>query len=205
MVALGRAAVAVFAICALSSAARADDDPAQARQHFEEGSKLYDLGQYLEAAHEYEIAYKFKADPALLFNIGQAYRLGGDKAAAIRAYRGFLRRAPEDSPNRPEVESQIATLQKLVDEEKRSTTSPPVGTLPPTTSEPPKTATTPPPNLVAVERPAPPPHRPLYKRWWFWTAIGGGVAAAAVVGVAVAYSTPKDAPLPAGATTLVFP
>jgi len=198
------AAVVILALCALPLSARADDDPAQARQHFEEGSKLYDLGQYLDAAHQYEIAYKYKADPALLFNIGQAYRLGGDKAAAIRAYRGFLRRAPEDSPNRAEVEKQIDTLQKLVDEEKRSTASPPVGTMPPTTNLPP--ATTPPttqPNLVAVEHPA--PRKPIYKRWWLWTAVAGVAVVGVGVGLAVAFTTPKDAPLPAGATTLVFP
>ena len=54
------------------------DDAKLARQHFEDGSRLYDLGKFRDAAREYEEAYKYKPDPALLFNIGQAYRAAGD-------------------------------------------------------------------------------------------------------------------------------
>src|SRR4051812_5182285 len=91
------------------------DSADQARQHFQKGTTYYDLGQYREAAREYEDAYKAKSDPALLFNIGQAYRAAGDAPAALRSYKAFLRRSP-DARNREEVETQIARLQRIIDD-----------------------------------------------------------------------------------------
>src|SRR5262249_54432332 len=79
------------------------DQVSEARDHYERGTTLYDLGKYIDAAHEYEAAFNLKSDAALLFNLGQAYRLGGDIASAVRAYRAYLRRLP-DAPNRNEVE-----------------------------------------------------------------------------------------------------
>src|SRR5262245_40948896 len=107
-----------------------------AKQHYERGSTLYDVGQYREAAREYEEAYKLKSDPALLFNMGQAYRLGGDNVAALRAYKSYLRRSPEAS-NRRDVEAYIVKLQKLIDEQQATSTGPPTGTLTPQ-DQPPK-------------------------------------------------------------------
>src|SRR5262245_2800841 len=88
-------------------------DGPTARQHFEQGSRLYDLQRFHEAAHEYEAAYELHPDPALLFNIGQAYRLGNEPDRALLAFRSYLRRVP-DAPNRTEVEARIAQLQELV-------------------------------------------------------------------------------------------
>jgi len=116
------------------STARAQDDVAAAREHFAKGTRAFDLGQYDEAAKEYEAAYKAKDDPALLFNIGQAYRQLGEKVAAVRAYKGYLRRMP-DAPNRAVVEARIAELSHAIEEEKRkSPSSPPVA--PPTEATP---------------------------------------------------------------------
>src|SRR5262245_49390539 len=73
--------------------ARADEttELSSAREHYRMAAKLYDLGRYLEAAKEYEAAYLAKEDTAFLFNMAQAYRLGGDYANALRAYRAFRR------------------------------------------------------------------------------------------------------------------
>src|ERR1700748_3457297 len=71
------------------------DNVGVARDHYREGTKLFDIGHYLEAAREYEKAYEAKEDPALLFNIGQAYRGAGDYTDAIRAFRSFVRRSPD--------------------------------------------------------------------------------------------------------------
>lgn len=87
------------AIVGLAGAARADDVLA-AREHFERGTRLYDLGQYADAAREYEAAYKAKDDPALLFNCGQAYRGAGEPEKAVTFFKSFLRRMP-DAPNVP--------------------------------------------------------------------------------------------------------
>src|SRR3954470_6417413 len=117
---ISRALITLILLCNLARA----DDPQQAREHFDKGSRLYDIGQYKDAAREYEEAYKLKADPSLLFNMGQAYRLGGFYEDALRSYRSFLRRATK-VVHRAEVEEHIAALQRLVEEQKRASSKPP--------------------------------------------------------------------------------
>jgi tetratricopeptide (TPR) repeat protein len=89
-----KALVVLLGLFVIHGAAAADETANAARDHFKKGTKAYDLGRYLEAAHEYEAAYELKDDPALLFNIAQAYRLGGDSVDAIRAYKSFVERRP---------------------------------------------------------------------------------------------------------------
>lgn len=178
----------IFTIGGSSSA----DDARAARQHFDDGSKLYDLGKFRQAAHEYEEAYQAKPDPALLFNIGQAYRAAGDATEAITAYKAYLRHVPE-ARNRADVEAHLARLQRTLDEQRAAA---------PTTASPPATTTMTTPTLVAAP-PTVTARPPLYKRWWLWTAVGG-VAAGVIVGLAVAYSLPKDAPAPSGAFPVSF-
>ncbi len=92
--------------------ARADargDARAAAKSHFERGSVLFDLQRYDEAAAEYEAAYEAKPDPALLYNLGQSYRLAGKYERALRAYQNFLRHMPQ-SPQRADVEKRIEEL-----------------------------------------------------------------------------------------------
>src|SRR5438094_10470400 len=91
----GAAALALVLACVRAAAAPVDDRRAAARIHFTEGSKFYDTGRYLDAAAEYERAFLLVDDPSLLFNMGQAYRLGGDAARALRSYRAYLRRVPD--------------------------------------------------------------------------------------------------------------
>ena len=157
------------------------DDARAARKHFEDGSKLYDLGKFAEAAHEYELAYQAKADPALLFNIGQAYRGAGEAQPALNAYKAYLRRVP-DAPNRAAVEGYIGKLEQQVAEQNAPKPAPEPTVTP--------TAT---PAIVAA---APPPKKtPVYKKWWLWTTVGAVVVAGVVVGAVVA-TTPKDASSP---------
>src|SRR4051794_19974635 len=108
-----RWAVSLLLVSALLVQARpaGADASQEARTRFEKGTTLYDLGQYLDAAHEYEEAYKLRNSPPLLFNIGQAYRLAGEHAKALRAYRSYLRRVP-DASNRAEVTGYIALCEK---------------------------------------------------------------------------------------------
>lgn len=185
------------------------DDAANARSKYEEGTTLYDLGRYAEAAHAYEEAFRLKNDAALLFNIGQAYRLGNDYASALRAYRSFLRRVP-DARNRPDVEKHIATLQALIEAQKQPTPgAEPYGPVtepkPLPTPLPPPTLTAPTPQPVALAAtPAPVHDKPIYKKWWLWTVVGV-VVAGAVVGGVVAAELPKNAARPAGASAVTFP
>lgn len=193
---LGGFAAFMFLFC-VAAAARADN-PALARQHFERGSTLYDLGQFHQAAKEYEEAYKNKSDPVLLFNIGQAYRFAGENADALLAYRAYLRRLP-DAANRQEVEARIARLQQLVDAQKASAPPPAPKPAPTTVARPAAPAAA---VSTSAARPAEKP--PLYKRWWLWTAVAGAAVVAVGVGLAIAYSVPKDAPAPPGAVGVMF-
>lgn len=165
------------------------EDVKGARRHFDKGTKLYDLGKYDEAAVEYEEAYKLKADPALLFNIGQAYRASGKISDALTAYKSYLRKVP-DAPNRADVEGHIATLQHTLDEQSRPAPVP----LPVPEISPPPAASPGAADLTVSA--TPPAHRtPVYKKWWLWTAVGGVVVAGVLTGVLVA-TVPKNASSP---------
>jgi hypothetical protein len=117
-----------MAVLCIVAPAHAEDVNA-AREHYRKGTTLFDLQKFGEAAHEYELAYEAKDDPALLFNIAQSYRLAGDSQRALGAYKAYLRRVPHPS-NSDEVYKRIAELQKLVDQQKRTQEAPPMGTLP---------------------------------------------------------------------------
>jgi tetratricopeptide (TPR) repeat protein len=139
----------VAALLLMPAPARAD--VATAREHYQKGKVYYDLQRYLEAAREYELAYEAKDDPALLFNIGQSYRLGGEPGKALGAYRAYLRNVP-DAPNRAEIEARIVDMQRLVDEQKRAREAPPNAPIATPAIEPqpaPAAATTPPPVVDA--------------------------------------------------------
>jgi tetratricopeptide (TPR) repeat protein len=105
-----RALLCLLAFRLAAGVAHADDLTA-AREHFRRGSTAYDLGRFLDAAHEYEAAYEAKADPSLLFNIGQSYRFVPDYPKAILAFKAYLRNAP-NAPNRAEVETRIFEMQQ---------------------------------------------------------------------------------------------
>jgi tetratricopeptide (TPR) repeat protein len=101
-------------LLALVGTARAQDSRRdEARQQYQEGTKLYDLGRFDDAIRKYEEAYRLYDDPAILYNIAQAHRLAHHNERAIFFYRSFLRRAP-DTDNRSEVEGHINELQSAM-------------------------------------------------------------------------------------------
>jgi tetratricopeptide (TPR) repeat protein len=154
-----------------------------AREHYRRGKVLFDLQRYLEAAKEYEAAYELKDDPALLFNIGQAYRLANEPQKAIGAYKSYLRNdASVGGKRRAEIEARIGDLQKLANEQQKTQDAPPQGTeagAPPPLSAP--AAATPPPTvtpapIVAVPTPQDSPSA-RRKRWLGIGLMAGGGAA----------------------------
>ena len=130
--------VAVLAL-AISSPASAQKggvaEAAQAKEHYKKGTKLYDLGKYDEAIHEFEAAYELKDEPVLLYNIAQAYRLANKYAEALRFYRSYLRKFTaankKDPPNKVEVETKIADMENLIAQQNRIATGPPVDAIGP--------------------------------------------------------------------------
>jgi hypothetical protein len=105
------------------AAARADQGNEHAKQLFEQGRTLFDVGEFDKAIEAWQQAYKEKTDPLFLYNIAQAYRLKGDNQKAIFFYRGYLRNAPK-AANKAEVEGKIAQLQKAAEGKPGAPTTP---------------------------------------------------------------------------------
>ena len=107
-------AVAVAAT-AVSTAAVADKKE-EARVHFEEGVRLYEDGQYEQAAIAFARAYELKPSFKLLFNIGQAESELKHYARALEAFTRYLAEGGDQIP--PErvttVKSEIERLNALV-------------------------------------------------------------------------------------------
>jgi tetratricopeptide (TPR) repeat protein len=80
-----------------------------AKAHFEQGRAFYESGAWTDAVREYEQAFALVPLPELLFNIGQAWRMQGDKAKAIDAYRRYLDRLP-DGPLAEEARNHVTAL-----------------------------------------------------------------------------------------------
>ena len=106
---LSAAGFVVVAVCLGGAvpAIAADGDKVAAKAHFEAATRLYDIHEYVKALEEYKAAYLAKPDPAFLFNVGQCYRRLGKFDQALEFYREYLKKAPPDDPNRPNVEARI--------------------------------------------------------------------------------------------------
>src|SRR4051794_14490315 len=132
-----RGIVATALLCALAGSAFADNKEA-ARESYTEGKRHYDLGEYDSALEAFKKAYLNYEEPVFLFNIAQCYRALGDKPAAARTYRAFLRNWPK-APNREQVERIVAQLDEAIAKDASARAAPPPDTLAPANSPPPST------------------------------------------------------------------
>jgi tetratricopeptide (TPR) repeat protein len=147
----------------------------EAKKHYEEGTKAFNLGEFPRAIAEFKTTYNAKPDPLLLYNIAQSYRLAGDASQAVFFYKSFLRNMPA-ATNRKEVEMQIRKLEKQLqaqapaapsaaqsqlplDDQKRepAPTPEPIGSAPPAVNPP---AVTGPSEGDSAARAPAPPRRP---------------------------------------------
>jgi tetratricopeptide (TPR) repeat protein len=71
-----------------------DGQTAASRRFFETGTLLFDRGEFLDAAREFERAYAEQPLPAFLYNIASAYDKGGERKKAIDAYRKYVQTMP---------------------------------------------------------------------------------------------------------------
>jgi hypothetical protein len=71
---------------------RAHDPSAKerARELFASGEKHYNLGEFAEAANDFEAAYSELPNYILLYNVAQAYRQAGDRQRALDNYQRYL-------------------------------------------------------------------------------------------------------------------
>ena len=68
--------------------------PPAAKRFYETGTLLYDRGEFLDAAKEFERAYREQPKPALLYNIASSYDKGGDRVHAVENYRKYVATMP---------------------------------------------------------------------------------------------------------------
>jgi serine/threonine protein kinase len=108
--ALVAAAMAVGALVTIPPRTDLSDQQLEAtRGTYDRATRAFNLGRFEEAASAFMSAFEQTGERDLLFNVGQSYRLAGDKAHALEAYQRFLRGAP-DTPLRAQVEANIREL-----------------------------------------------------------------------------------------------
>lgn len=95
------ATLLVGALAWAAPPARDDEATAAARRFYESGTFLFDRGQFIDAAREFERAYEVQPRPALLYNIASAYDKGGERMKAVENYRRYV----ATMPNAPDVAS----------------------------------------------------------------------------------------------------
>src|SRR5262245_28901242 len=103
--------VGLVLLCLLSSVAQAQKS--SARQHFDKATTHFAIGEFDQAAEEYQQAYKAKPDPALLYNAAQAFRLANKLEKALILYKNYVQLYPRER-NVEEVRGQIAKLKDAI-------------------------------------------------------------------------------------------
>jgi tetratricopeptide (TPR) repeat protein len=169
------------------------EDPhlADARNHFEAGKNLYNVGDYLEAIREFKAAEALRSSPILSYNIGLANEQLGRKKVAVKYFRRYLEGLPSAS-NRPEVEANIAALEREI----AAQTPPPSSAPPPPVVEAPVDSPPPPPPAgypaydpyATNPAPAPVAPQPVKKKSHWWVSliiVGGALAIAGTIAAAV--------------------
>ncbi|MCC6994839.1 MAG: tetratricopeptide repeat protein [Deltaproteobacteria bacterium] len=121
--------IALALVCATAGRSLADP-AADAKQHYIDGQKWYDLGEYDKAIELFKQAYSIEARPGLLFNIAQAYRLSKNFERALFFYNAFLKKVPQAN-NRAEVERFIAEMRGALEQQQTVSEKPPQGTVDP--------------------------------------------------------------------------
>lgn len=96
--------MSVLALVLFAGAVRAEEpasppeqDLSEARRLTREGLEAYEGARYPEAIVAFEAAYAIAPLPLLLYNLGQAHRLNGDCASAVRYYERFSETGPTGS------------------------------------------------------------------------------------------------------------
>jgi tetratricopeptide (TPR) repeat protein len=202
-------ALTLVAVASAQPPARSPQQLNLARELYQKATRHYELGEYNRAIDEYKRAYEISAAPALLFNLGQVYRLKKDPVQALRFYGNYLRLNP-NADNRADVEALMREMREDIaaEEKARAKPTPPPVVTPPVVTAPP--VVTPPvvtPPTVVTATPRPPveptpiatgkPSPPRGQRWRaeLWTANALGVVGLGVTiaGIAVGVRANSDA------------
>ena len=88
---------------------------AMAAEAFQTGQALYKNGEYLEAAHQFEKAYRLTPHPSVLANIGYCYNKIGDYPKAVKALRGYLEQPdPQEEKRNQKIEKYLEEMKSKV-------------------------------------------------------------------------------------------
>lgn len=108
----GAALTLCLAIAGWGGVARAQEDAASIKKR---GDVAIEAGRAAEALSAYRESYALSQDPALLYNLGRAYKLLGEDAEALASLEEFERKAtPELRRLVPGLSKQIADLRAKV-------------------------------------------------------------------------------------------
>jgi hypothetical protein len=177
--------------------ALAADEAEQAQAHMRRALAAANLGNYADAAKEYEAAYVLTSAPNLLVDVGRTWQLAGEPQKALTAFRSYVRVAP-GGEHRAFCERKIWEIEgQPVAPAMPPPVAPPMVAYPPPSPPPPMPApapmfAAPPPPYAAAPATAfatsaapPPPaaESPVYHRWPFWVVVGAVVIAGTVVAV----------------------
>ncbi|MDP1921492.1 MAG: hypothetical protein Q8L14_34950 [Myxococcales bacterium] len=174
--------------------ARAESAEAQAKRIAMEGKKAFDTGDFMTAISRYEAAYKLKAAPGLLFNLGQCHRKTGNLEASLSYFKRYLETNPP-TPQAAATEQVVAEVKAQLDaerekeraaeERRRTEEAARQDELRVIAARAEADAAAKKLQLELTRRELPPPP-PITSRWWFWAGIAGVVVAGAVTATAVA-------------------
>jgi len=91
-----------------------DENRAQARVLFQEGNRLIERANYVDALEKFRAAYRLWQNPKIELNIATTLRELGRNAEALENYREYLRKADPSPELRSEVSAVIAELEARV-------------------------------------------------------------------------------------------
>jgi hypothetical protein len=161
-----------------------ENELGQARVHLRRAAAASDLGNYKEAAKEYEAAYIETSDTSLLVTVGETWLLAGEQQKALTAFRSCAR-LTSDAALRATCTAKSSELEQRPDRQPASATSvgavPPPWLMAPPPAPAPYAAAPPVPPVCGSRGPCPPP-----STWPLWVAVGAVVVAGVVVGVVYA-------------------
>lgn len=126
-----RTAAVLTLMLAISGPAFSDERD-EAKRHFVEAEKQFQLEHYAEAAKEYEAGYQLFPRPGFLWDIAQSYRKLGNNEKALHFYKQYvLNAAPgtKAAVNVPEAQEQIKVLEPLVSAQQKAKSAPPDGVV----------------------------------------------------------------------------
>jgi len=95
----------------LAAPSRAADDVAEARAHFDQGSKLYRAGKYRDAIVEFEAAYRIKPHGAIHYNVAQCREKLEQWPEALQGYQDYLREVA-DARDRATVRATMGRIER---------------------------------------------------------------------------------------------